>query len=65
MTRRATFTAAELRRALRVARETDAQAVVEVTADGKIRILPAGPESRGTSSDVDRWFDQNDTAARH
>lgn len=64
MSRRATFTAAELRRALKVAREADARAVVEVTPDGNIRILPPVPESRADSA-VDRWFDDDGRSARH
>lgn len=42
MTRRATFTAAELERALKTARRIDPGAVVEVSG-GAIRILPAAP----------------------
>lgn len=55
MGRRATFTEAQVRRAVKAAREIDPQAIIEVTRDGTIRILPA--ERQDQSSEVDRWFD--------
>lgn len=57
MTNRATFTQAELQRAMKAARAVDPRAVVEVTRDGAIRILPA--DSPPASSEVDDWFAQN------
>lgn len=58
MTKRATFTAAELRRAIKAAREVDRNAVVEVTADGKIRILPPAQPAR-VQDRVEDWFRDN------
>ncbi|UXU73665.1 MULTISPECIES: hypothetical protein [unclassified Paracoccus (in: a-proteobacteria)] len=58
MGRRVTFTEAQLRRAMKVARQADARAIVEVTADGTIRILPEAV--RTSISEVDRWFEAND-----
>ena len=55
MGKRATFTDAELTRAMKVARKFDPAAIVEVTKDGTIRILPAASREDATS-DVDRWF---------
>lgn len=55
MGRRATFTEAQVRRAVKAAREIDPRAIIEVTRDGTIRILPA--ERQDQSSEVDRWFD--------
>jgi hypothetical protein len=59
MGKRSTFTEAQVARAIKAARKVDAAAVVEVTLDGRIRILPAQPE-QAQSSAVDDWFDQND-----
>lgn len=62
MTRRATFTAAELGRALKTASRLDPGAVVEVS-HGAIRILPPGaapvsspPESESEEDKCDRHF---------
>lgn len=55
MGRRATFTEAQVRRAVRAARDVDPMSVIEVTRDGIIRILPAAPD-RQKQSDVDKWF---------
>lgn len=56
MGRRATFTEAQVRRAVKAARDIDPASIIEVTRDGTIRILPAAP--RATAQDeVDRWFD--------
>ena len=56
MGRRITFTEAQVRRAVKAAREIDPQSIIEVTRDGKIRILPA-EKKQGGQSEVDRWFD--------
>lgn len=56
MGRRATFTEAQVRRAVKAAREIDPQAIIEVTREGTIRILPAEPRT-AEQSEVDRWFD--------
>lgn len=58
MSRRAAFTEADIRRAMKVARSIDARSIVEVTAEGTIRILPESV--RTSTSDVDRWFEEND-----
>lgn len=58
MTRRATFTAAELRRAIKVAREIDRNTVVEVTVDGKIRIVPPSPPPAAKDA-IEDWFRDN------
>lgn len=58
MTKRATFTAAELRRVIKTAREIDCNAVVEVTADGKIRIVPPSPQPMARDA-VEDWFRDN------
>lgn len=58
MARRAAFTEADIRRAMKVARSIDARSIVEVTAEGTIRILPESV--RTSTSEVDRWFEQND-----
>lgn len=55
MSRRATFTEAQVRRAVRAARDVNPMSVIEVTRDGIIRILPAAPD-RKKQSDVDKWF---------
>ncbi len=58
MSRRAAFTEADIRRAMKVARQLDARSIVEVTAEGTIRILPESV--RTSTSEVDRWFEEND-----
>lgn len=58
MGRRASFTEADIRRAMKVARSIDARAIVEVTAEGTIRILPESV--RTCTSEVDRWFEEHD-----
>lgn len=58
MGRRAAFTEADLRRAMKVARQADARAIVEVTAEGTIRILPE--TVRTSTSEVDKWFGADD-----
>jgi flagellar basal body rod protein FlgF len=52
---RSTFTEAQMRRAMKAARDVDPQAIVEVTADGTIRILPAQPQ-KNAADEVDKWF---------
>jgi len=56
MGRRVTFTEAQVRRAVKAAREVDPQSVIEVTKEGVIRILPAAPK-RSAQNEVDSWFD--------
>ncbi|WP_158442335.1 hypothetical protein [Paracoccus aminophilus] len=58
MGRRANFTEAQIKRAIRAAREIDNRAIVEVTAEGTIRILPEALQKN--RSDVDEWFGQDD-----
>lgn len=58
MGRRANFTEAQIKRAIRAAREIDNRAIVEVTAEGTIRILPETLQKN--RSDVDDWFGQDD-----
>lgn len=58
MARRAAFTEADIRRAMKAARSIDARSIVEVTAEGTIRILPESV--RTSTSEVDRWFEEND-----
>lgn len=58
MGRRAAFTEADLRRAMKVARQADARAIVEVTAEGTIRILPESVHS--STTEVDKWFEASD-----
>ncbi|MTH76341.1 hypothetical protein [Paracoccus aestuariivivens] len=60
MGRRATFTEADIRRAMKVARSIDERSVVEVTAEGTIRILPEAV--RTNSSAVDKWFEDHDAS---
>lgn len=62
MTKRATFTEAELARALKIARRLDPLAVVEVSR-GAIRILPPGaapvaspPDAESEEDECDRHF---------
>lgn len=56
MGRRATFTEAQVRRAVKAARDVDPGAIVEVTWDGTIRILPAAAP-KPAQSVIDKWFD--------
>lgn len=55
MGRRATFTEADIRRAMKVARGIDPRAVVEVTSAGTIRILPE-QAAKASKSEVEDWF---------
>lgn len=59
MGRRSTFTEAQVRRAMKAARDVDPQSIVEVTAEGTIRILPSQPQ-KSAADDVDRWFSGQD-----
>ena len=43
---------------MKVARENDPRAIVEVTSSGTIRIVPESAPT--TRSDVDDWFKHND-----
>lgn len=56
MGRRVIITEAQMRRAVKVAREIDPKSVIEVTREGTIRILPAETK-RSAENAVDRWFD--------
>ena len=56
MGRRTTFTEAQLRRAMKIAREFDPNAIIEATRDGSIRILPAETKA-APQSEIDRFFD--------
>lgn len=58
MGRRANFTEAQIKRAMRAAREIDDRAIVEVTAEGTIRILPESLQK--SRNDIDDWFNQDD-----
>ncbi|NBE05965.1 hypothetical protein [Paragemmobacter ruber] len=58
MGKRSTFTEAQVKRALKAARQIDPQAVLELTLDGRIRILPPQGET-SASSEVDEWFESN------
>lgn len=64
MGRRQTFTEAQIARAVKGARRADPAAVVEVTRDGVIRILPAdqvAPTADTPSEDpVEKWFNDQD-----
>jgi hypothetical protein len=61
MTRRATFTEAELKRAIKAARAVDPNAEVQITPDGGIVIRRA--ESKPVAaSEVDAWFGQGNDA---
>lgn len=51
------MTEARLRRIITAARAVDPAAVIEVTAEGTIRILPAVTDAAPGRSEVDRWFD--------
>lgn len=58
MGRAATFTEAQIRRAVKAARAEDPRAIVEVTRRGVIRILP--PESAPRERDeVEDWFSKD------
>lgn len=59
MGKRASFTEAQVARAIKAARKADPLAVVEVTLDGRIRILPPQESAKPASSDVDDWFESN------
>lgn len=59
MTRRPTVTEATIRRVMKAAREIDPKAVVEVTHDGNIRILPHEPREPA-KNEVDAWFEANE-----
>ncbi len=56
MGRSRTFSEAQITRAMKAARSVDPTAVIEVTREGIIRILPAGSKPE---SDADRWFREN------
>lgn len=60
MGRAATFTEAQVRRAVKAARDVDPRAIVEVTRSGTIRILPAEPARSAPRNEVDEWFDGQD-----
>lgn len=64
MGRRATFTEAQICRAVKAARRIDPAAVIEVTRDGVIRILPADQVAPGADTPsqdpVEKWFDDQD-----
>lgn len=59
MGKRASFTEAQVARAIKAARKADPKAVVEVTLDGRIRILPPQEAAKPASSAVDDWFESN------
>lgn len=59
MGKRASFTEAQVARAIKAARKADPHAVVEVTLDGRIRILPPQEAANPASSAVDDWFENN------
>jgi hypothetical protein len=61
MTRRATFTQAELIRAIKAARAVDPNAEVQVTPDRGIVIRRAESKPAATS-DVDDWFGRDNDA---
>ncbi len=55
MGRRATFTEAQMRRAVKVGREIDPQSVIEVTLDG----THTAPEPKQAArNEVDNWFEK-------
>ena len=56
MPRGSTFSQAQVMRVLKVAREVDPTAIVEVTRD-VIRIIPAAPAA--TAKEVDDWYAKN------
>lgn len=53
------LTQARIKRVMGAAREVDPAAVIEVTAEGTIRILPAEATPRQRGSEVDRWFNDD------
>lgn len=55
MGKRASFTAAELERAIKTARKIDRASIVEVTRDGTIRIMRAQKQPQ-QGTEVDDWF---------
>lgn len=59
MGRAATFTEAQVRRAVKAAREIDPRAIIEVTRSGTIRILPA-ERLKPAQDEADGWFDGQD-----
>lgn len=57
MNKRATFTQAEIKRAVKGAIDAGMKVgCVEVDRDGTIRLLPESPKPREATA-VDRWFD--------
>lgn len=58
MGKRASFTEAQVARAIKAARKTDPLAVVELTLDGRIRILPPQDPQKASSA-VDEWFEND------
>lgn len=58
MGRQVRMTEARIKRVMAAARAVDPAAIVEVTAEGTIRILPAVRQL--PTSEVDRWFDGED-----
>lgn len=61
MGRARSFTEAQITRALRAARRVDPKAIVEVTRDGRLLILPAQPDTVAQAlTEVDEWFAKND-----
>lgn len=56
MGRRATFTEAQIARAMRAARSIDPDAIVEVTREGAIRILPSKAAPPPVEDEVEKWF---------
>jgi|GEM_PF-1569162 hypothetical protein len=62
MGRRATFTGKQIAAVVSAARSTDPRAVVEiVTQSGTIRILPEAIQSAKTATEVEAWFDRDDS----
>lgn len=65
MTKRPGFTAAEIKRALAAARAVDPLAVLKLTVDGSLQILPYVPDAApvdATRKSVDDWFARHDKA---
>lgn len=56
MGRRATFSEAQIARAVKGARRADPKAIVEVTPGGVIRILPESAPPVAADDDVEKWF---------
>ncbi len=65
MTKRPSFTAAVIKRALTAARSVDPQAVLKLSLDGSLQILPfvtsADPVNE-TQKAVNDWFNRHDKA---